>query len=300
MRNVPGAPPDGRLGPVALKSGGGGFDAPQPQPIDPNELYKAQAKYNRVDTYSPFGSGVYSGRNRNRLDITLSPEQQQLLTQQQQAGTAAGDIALGLLGQLPREALSLEGLPALPGVGDFSADRARAEQAYMDRAMGLLDPIFAQQEETLEQGLANRGIPLGAEIRDIEMGNYRRDRGRTLSDIANQAVQAGAAEQSRLFGLSQAARQQGLSERLAERSSPMAEIAALLGQQTVQQPTVSGPTPIDVTGPAQLASNQALGLFGLSQQSRSDSEARDIALWNSLIGAGGGLGAAGLYGWLGG
>ncbi|MGI9345512.1 MAG: hypothetical protein ACR2PW_04525 [Gammaproteobacteria bacterium] len=282
------------FGACCHKSGGDTFNAPAPQPINQQQLINQQAKANRVDVRSPFGTALFSGPQRRELDIELSPEQQAILGQQQRAQTNVGDIALSLIGQFPGQAINFEGLPQLPGLDDFGEERQRVEQAFFDRTLGLLNPEFERQQRGLEQSLQNRGIPLGSEIRGEEFDVFNTSRNEALSRAAQDAVAAGGAEQNRLFGLSQAARQQGIAERQALRAGPLAEIAALLGQQQVQQPTFLPPGQVDVIGPAQLASNQQLGLFGLGQQQQLQQAQLQQSGINALIGAGGQLGGAGL------
>ena len=64
------------------------------------------------------------------------------------ATSAYGDIGL------PYD-LGIDSMPS------YEEDRKRYEQAYMDRARGLLDPIFQDKQASLDQQMANRGMPIG-------------------------------------------------------------------------------------------------------------------------------------------
>lgn len=116
--------------------------------------------------------------------------------------------------QLP-EGYDFSGLTALPGIDDFSADAQRVEQSSFERAMGLLNPEFAQQEDRLRQRLANQGIPIeamAASGNTGEMTRFERNRNEAIQNAAWDAVSKGRQEQSRLFGMAQSARGQQFGE----------------------------------------------------------------------------------------
>ena len=225
--------------------------------------------------------------------------------------------------------IDFSGLTALPGIDDFSADATRVEDATFQRAMGLLNPEFAQQEERLRQRLANQGIPIEAVAASGtgeggaplgEFTRFERSRNEAMQNAAFDAVQAGRAEQSRLFGmatsarginlqeemagidlgfrsrqqslaealqnydLSRTARQQGISEELTTRSTAFNELMALLGGQQVQMPQFAAPTSIDTLGPEMFSYNSQLQQQQLQQQQQN-------AMMSGLFG----LGSAGIY-----
>lgn len=107
-----------------------------------------------------------------------------------------GDVQAGL---------DFSGAPQLPGVGDFSADRLRVEEALMARQ----NDGFGRQEDDLRTRLANQGVTAGSEAFDREMDTLNRSR----VDARTQATLAGGQEQSRMFGLGMSARQQDVGER---------------------------------------------------------------------------------------
>jgi hypothetical protein len=53
-----------------------------PQPVDPYEVARADAEFNRIDQYTPAGSLTFSGPNRNQANLEFSPEVQALFDQQ--------------------------------------------------------------------------------------------------------------------------------------------------------------------------------------------------------------------------
>lgn len=202
-------------------------------------------------------------------------------------------------------ALDTNGLATLPGTDDFGAERQRVEQSQFDRAMSLLDPVFDRQETRLNQDLANQGIPIGSEIFNDRFDVFNKSRNEVLQNTALDAVAAGGQEQSRLFGLASAARGQGLQEQLTTegfsntvraqalqeqqslRSTELGELASILGLQPVQQSNIGNffpPSPVDVTGPHQLAQNAAIAQAQIAQANRSSS-----------LGALAALGTAGMF-----
>ena len=135
-----------------------------------------------------------------------------------------GTIDASGFGDLP-SGIDFSGLTALPGIDDFSEDAKRVEEATFQRALSLLNPEFAQQEERLRQRLANQGIPIEAVAASGtgeggaplgEFTRFERNRNEALQNAAFDAVQAGRAEQSRLFGLATSARGQQVGEQLQD------------------------------------------------------------------------------------
>ena len=173
--------------------------------------------------------------------MSLSPQQQAAFDAQTQLqGTlsnAAAQLAssvptgpFGLPTNLPgyTTGLDMEGAPdylrgldlsrvqAMPGTGDFSADRGTYSQAMFDRGMSLLRPEFENQTRATRQMLADRGLPITGEAYTGEMDRLNRSQNEQLSRLASDSVAQGAAEQSRLFGLGMQARGQGINEQLQQ------------------------------------------------------------------------------------
>lgn len=337
------------------KGGGGG-------PVtDPYELMQAGARYNRINQYTPTGSVVYSGPDNTTATVSLSPEQQAILTGQQQltqnalaqmlalggtptegpgtilggpsatgygleagaSGQAPGAdltafgpltrnmdaLSLYLGGQLPSNGLDLSALPAMPGAGDFSADRAKVEQAQFERAMGLLRPQQEAQTAKELQMLSNRGVPETAKLADIMANRRAASFGDQNLKAAYDAILAGGAEQSRMAGLGFQARGMGLQEMLSDLGAQQGirgqlwneltqqygmgrgqeteqfnRLAALLGMSQVGTPGAGmagfwQPGMVDVTGAAN-AANQG---YQLQQEYSMGNQLMDLV--GSLGGA---------------
>ena len=224
-------------------------DSPSaPAPVDQAALIKAQAEANRTTQYTPLGDLRFGtvgsggefvpGTSGTATFVDLPPEYQNLLNLASGTATELGERGLVQAGNLPAEPIDFSGLPGftseldfsglpalpgldfsgltpLPGIDDFSADAERARDASFQQAMGLLNPEFDRQQGRLEQTLANRGLPSGGEAYDDEFDRFDDARNRALQSAAFEAVRAGGAEQSRLFGLASVARGQGFQETLA-------------------------------------------------------------------------------------
>jgi hypothetical protein len=226
-----------------------GKSAPKPPPgPDINQLVKTQADVNRVDQFSPFGSSVFSGPNKTTQTTTLAPGQQQLF-----------DLATQLGGQLPSQPFS------------FDFDRAGTENAVFQRGLNLLNPEFERQERSLEQRLANQGLPTGSEAFNDEFTRFQSGRDTALENLAFRSVEAGGAEESR-----------ALSNQLLGRQQPLSEIGGLLS--LIRAPGAQ-PSQVDVLGPAQLQQNAQLAAFNAQNQQQQ-------GLLGGLFGLGGALGSA--------
>ncbi|MCH7888583.1 MAG: hypothetical protein IIA00_04830, partial [Proteobacteria bacterium] len=205
-----------------------------PKPPDPFKLIEAQTKANRITEFTPIGTrefgeigpgGEFIPSTGGAAARTTLPETlQQALDLQQQAGLGLAERGLEQIEQLPTGPISFEGLPEfgseldftdlvkLPGTDDFSVDASRVEDATFQRLTGLLNPGFERQDRTLFQRLANQGLPEGGEAFDDALEQLRLAQGELRGRAALDAVGAGRAEQSRLFGLADRARGVQLAE----------------------------------------------------------------------------------------
>lgn len=225
--------------------------------------------------------------------ISLSPEQQALYNKSTGLESRALDTAgyglnnaQGSLSQpfsfsnLPQlqTAVDKGNMPALPGVNDFGAERQRVEDAYL----GRFNTDIGRQQANTESQLNAQGLQRGTEAWNQAQDALNRER----VDARNAAIQAGGAEQSRLYGLQSSARgqlygeqaadtaltnqarQQGIYEQQLLRNQPINELATLLGLgSNVQMPTGApnfgiNVNPTNVGGIYNAAYQNQLGLAG--------------------------------------
>lgn len=269
--------------------------AATPPPPDPAATAAAQAslnnasadynaKLNRIDTTTPFGSQTYNykppaqttttnpdGTTTSAADpndpgtwsqnITLAPDQQKLLDTQTGVTQQAYDLAAS---QFPRVSstlnstfnptgvamagpISANGGPIttnVPGAGagiantygsggdvqsglDFSGAPSLVSgdalkgygedvsNSIYNQATRNLDPRFQQEEQSVSNGLVNRGIPVGSAAFNTAMSNYRQSRDNAYADAQDRATQGGVSAANTLFGEGLAARQQSVGETTA-------------------------------------------------------------------------------------
>lgn len=215
------------------------------------------AKVNAVDQTTPYGTVRY----RRNADGTpaeviseLTPLQQKALDQQNQLATILGGSAINQSQFLPQDKFSLASLGTSPANKDYSAASKAAQDAVYNKAMGLLNPQFATENRTMEQSIANRGLPVAGEAAQLLRDQAGARQNTAREQAAFSAIQAGNAEQGRLFGQDMSARQQGVSELLTERNQPYQELAAYL-QGTPMQTAPQAQLPTYQVAPTDIAGN---------------------------------------------
>jgi hypothetical protein len=109
--------------------------------------------------------------------------------------------------------LDTAGLTALQS--DPEAFRSNIEQTLFNRQLGLLQPEFTQQRESLEQNLADRGIPITSQGYNDAVNRLETQQGEQLSRLAQQATLAAGQESDRLVNQARQARAQEFGERAA-------------------------------------------------------------------------------------
>lgn len=191
--------------------------------------------------------------------------------------------------------LDYSGLTKLPGTDDFSADAKRVQDAVYSQAASRLDPRFSQEDNDMKAALAAKGISENSDAYRRELDNFARAKNDAYQTAVNNSITAGSGEQSRLFNLALAARQQGKSEidtqgefanaaqqqQYAQNDNDVrfGAAAAALGNQTRAQ------------GFNERAANVALNNSGRQQQISEETYLRNLPLNDiaALLGTGGGV-----------
>jgi len=219
---------------------------------------QTQTQLNRPNQNTPWGSQTWSqdpnNANQWTSNITLDPSQQNLLNSQNQMSQGLADVAqqnLGRVGQAESQPFDTSQLPALSGapqttnIDNLGVDR----QKYEDAMMARQNQGFNQQQESLNQQLANQGVTPGSDAYNRAYQPLNQSR----VDAQNQAYLASGQEQSRMFGLGNQqfnqnlqanqfgnqARQQGIQEQSYLRSQPLNELNALRSGSQVNAPQFS-------------------------------------------------------------
>lgn len=254
----------------------------------------AQSRLNQVNEITPYGTSTYSptgqtvdGIQQYQREIKLSPEQQAILDQQNQISGQLYGLAgdqLGRVDEAVSQPFTYDNVPAAPEAD--SDARQQTIDALYGQYSSRLDPRFQQEQESLETRLANQGIGVGTDAWSSAMDDFGRSKNDAYTSALNQAVTSGGAEQSRLFGLQNAARQQGIQEQAYLRNLPLNEVSALMGASPgVTMPQFSptpqtGINPADITGPTALQYQGQMNAYNQGIGSRN-------ALMGGLFGLGG-------------
>lgn len=252
-----------------------GKSAPSPPPApDPAKTAAAQAaanketailqsQLNNVNQYTPWGNVTFAENpnaksgSRWSMNVALSPEQQQLYNMTTAGQKTYGQSALNLLGQMS-DTLS----------HPISTNYDTYRQQAIDAGRARLDPMFAQQDESMRARLLNSGIAEGSDAWNNAF--------RPVNEAKNDAYLQLLTQGGNLAG-------QAMQQDIGLRQEPLNEAQALLTGQQVHAPSFTPTTqtsvaPTDVIGAynnafnaqmagynAQVAQNSATmgGLFGL-------------------------------------
>lgn len=237
---------------------GGGGSAPstpdpqataQAQAAANKEAVRESAKVNQINQVTPYGSLTYTGdigSPDRTATVALSPEQQQMLELQNQAGLQYGQIGnqqLGAVSDRLSQPLDYSALGAAPQANEAT------RQNVADSLYARLNPQLDRARQQREAQLATQGIPLGSQA----YSSAQDDLARAEND-ARLATEAQALNQmSQLYGLEQNARNQQINETIQQRQQPLNELAALYSGSQVQSPNfINTPTqqvaPPDISG----------------------------------------------------
>lgn len=262
------------------------------------ETALTQAQLNNVNQVTPYGNLTYTqtpgsnGVPQYTATQTLNPTQQQSLDTQQQIELDTSKLGQNQIGRISD---SLSDPFKLSDFGAAPSANNDARQQVIDSLYGQqksrLDPQFADSQKALETKLANQGISQGTEAYSNAQRDFDFGKNDAYQTAENQAINAGGAEQSRLYGLQSGAYQQDISNALTERNQPINELAALLGSGNgVQQPTYTNTPQTGVNG------TDVIGATALSQNAANNNYNQQVGSRNALIGAlaGAGGSAAGL------
>lgn len=122
---------------------------------------------------------------------------------------------LDLEGLGDRPNLDFSGLPAMPGVGDFGAERSRVEDALYQQQSSRLEPEWQEREQRLRNQLYAQGIREGNPAWDQAIDGFNRQRNTAFEEARLSSITGAGQEQSRLFGMASSARGQSAQEALA-------------------------------------------------------------------------------------
>jgi hypothetical protein len=111
-----------------------------------------------------------------------------------------------------QSSLDFGNAPALPGSSDFGAQAQQVSDALYKQATSRLDPQFQTEQNQLESKLAGEGVSQNSAAYQRAMQQFNMAKTDAYNQANYSGIQAGGAEQSRLFGLALSARQQAVGE----------------------------------------------------------------------------------------
>lgn len=255
--------------------------------LDQDAYDRAMRQFQRGERGAPTEAEFSSMKEGLTPTITqtLSPAQQALLDKSNTAQGLLGDLSIqgatALQGVVGKQ-LDLSGAPAIPG----SYEETRKK--VMDAMMGRADEDYGQQTEQANSDLIAAGIRPGTKAYDNKIQQIERSR----NDARNQAEISGGNAANQAYTMDAQRRQQGISEILAQRQTPLNEINALMSGSQVANPfAVPGFSGTANVAPAPVfGATQAQGAWDQNQYSQQ------MGSFNNMMGGLFQLGGAGMMG----
>jgi len=223
---------------------------------------------------------------RFSMTQTLSPQQQQIKSQQDAASMNLAQLGNNLSDQLGTQ------LTGNFDLGDFSlsapsADGAAIESNLFDMGRKRLDPLISQRDEELRSRLANQGIKAGSSAYGRELNTFNQGANDAYTQLAlagrGQVANELLAQRSQSVQEQLAQRGMQTQERLTEDNQRINQISALLNGGQVSQPnflTQNQVNPIPITDNASIISNY-------DQQRMEAAKMANAGLGSVLSGVGG-------------
>lgn len=248
------------------------------------EAARIAAKANRVNQNTPYGSIRYTNNingdpDQWQSDVTLAPEQQQMLDQQNKISLGLGSTmnqGLGYVQNMLDKPLDTSGFTTVDPA--TVAGREQVTATLLDRMQPGLDRTRQQRENALLiQGHNRGGEAWNAQQDDLNKAE---------NDAKMAAILAGGTEQSRLLGLQSAQRQNQLAETSTLRNEPLATLNAVrTGAQPTNPQFTNVPQQATTQGPNYLAAEQ--GQYGTQMNSYNAGQAQNANLMQGLFSLGG-------------
>lgn len=250
----------------------------------------AQSELNMVNQNTPFGSLTYEQRGTSAegtpqytATTTLSPEQQQILDQTNQAGIKFAGTAnnqLDAVSQRLSSPLDFSSLGAAPVANEQT--RLATRDAIVQRAQ----PEFDRQREQMYTQLVNQGFEPGSQAFGEAYDRFNTGR----NDFLLAADQAAGNEMSRMFGLESTARDRAINEMVQQRAIPLNELSAMLSGAQVQGPSFvstpqTGINPADIMGATYASYNGDMNAYNAKLQQNNATNQGLFGLLGTGVGA---------------
>lgn len=199
------------------------------------EAARASAKLSNPNFTNPLGSrtvnyGVNGDPDQVNVIDSLTPLGQERFDQEQRINTQLGGLAeqgIGRVGGMLGTDFDMSQVQDRPDLSN-TLSRDQMTQSILDRNQPAMD----RRRDQVETQLSNQGLFRGSEGRDAAMDDLAREE----NDMRLGAIQAGGAEQSRMYGLESDARGKDIQTQAYLRSLPLNEINALRTGSQVSMP----------------------------------------------------------------
>jgi hypothetical protein len=284
-----------------------------PAPPDPYTTAAAQAQYsqqtaafnqglNAGTTVTPFGttsmqgSGVnpYTGTEEYQTTQTLSPQEQQILSEQQAGQITSGATAENLAGQaqnsleagVPQNVaqtpvqmgINTSGVPGIAGANNLAGFTGQAQQAAYNTGEMYLEPQLQQQQQQTQAQLENQGAQPGSAAYNNAMNLLNLQQQQEQAGVENTAVNQGLTEQQALYGESANTNQQLFGEAAAQQQASNAASGQLYGQelQGLQSQIGLQELPLEEYSQLEGGVNPSLPSMGLTGSGGASATAPDI------------------------
>ncbi len=206
-------------------------------------------------------------------NINLNPESQAALNNQLKIGAGKSDIAQGLMGQVAQSTATpfdWAGMPKVPG------SLEDAQSGAFQKMSASLQPMRNQNEASLDNKLANMGLPRNSEAWNRAKQQLQSSWAQENKGLLSQSLAEGRADVSSQAGL----RQQAIAEEAQRRGMSLNELNALLTGAQVSMPQGMGQAPNSTAAGSQplqsLAAANAQGNYNAQMAGNND--------WGSGIG----------------
>jgi hypothetical protein len=260
---------------------------PQVNFRNPASVYRADLRAGTPNVVGPYGSSKTTWKHgQPTVTTTLNQGQQQILDNRQQNQIAAGGAAQTALGQATNQLsnpYSLGGIGAVQGPLDMSGPN-RYEDAIYNSFQRRMTPQFQQQQQQLQQQLADRGIALDSDAYRMQSANLAQQQGDMQLDAMKDAMTTGLAAQQQGWQQSYLGHQQGVSDYERQRYAGLNEAGQLMGlagQEQVPQSMYQKP---DTSVPAQIAMPRGGGGGGGGAPPPAGMTPEQIALMSQIYG----------------
>lgn len=223
------------------------------------------ANLNRIDQTNPYGSLTYTqngkyedGTPKYTQTQSFNPIIQKQFDAQQQQNLNLLGAEDNLVGQINGQSNT--------SLNPDANDLAKTRDAYYNQQKSYLDPQFESEQKKLQTQLSNAGVVQGSDAYNEAMDSFNRQRTFSYNNAQNNAITQGGAEQSRLFNLGIAARNQPLNEFNSLRNGTQINNPAYssVANASVQPVDAMGQYNQNYANNVANSNNQTSGLFNLA------------------------------------